>query len=256
MTVPLLIAVAAITLASLAGVIVIWTGFGHWVEENLGMLTSFAAGIFLVVSFQLVLNTVEISSSIWAAGGYILLGVIFILGVFRFVPLFHHHHHPKESEHTHKSLDVRRILFADALHNIGDGLLLFISFSVSTTTGIMAAVGIFFHELVQEISEFFVLKQGGFSTKKALLMNFAVSTTIIVGIVLGLIGAEMSETITPILLGITAGSFLVVVGHDLIPHSVRESKKNNEYIEHIIWFLLGVLLMIGVMLVMGETHAH
>jgi len=256
MTVSLVIAAVAIMLASLAGVFAIWTGFGTWIEENISMLTSFAAGIFLIVSVELVLHTIESAPSILSAAVYILIGAVFILTIFRFVPLFHHHHHPKESDHQHEKLDVRRILFGDGLHNIGDGLLLAMSFSASTTTGILAAIGIFFHEIVQEISEFFVLKQGGFSTPKALLVNLGVSATIIIGIIIGLLTTGISAVFTPVLLGITAGAFLVIVGHDLIPHSVRSSKKSKAYAEHIIWFILGVLLMIGVTLVLGDTHIH
>lgn len=256
MTVWIIAAAVAIMLASLAGVFFVWSGFGSWIEKNLGLLTSFAAGIFLIVSGQLVLHTLDTSGSILEAVLYIVGGVILVLLLFRFVPLFHHHHHPHEEGDQHHSLDIRRILFGDALHNIGDGLLIAVAFSSSVTTGIVAAIGIFFHEVVQEVSEFFVLKQGGLSTSKALLVNFAVSGTILVGIAFGLIAVGISHQVESILLGITAGSFLVVVGHDLIPHSIRASKKNNDHLKHIGWFVLGIVLMLGVLLVLGETHSH
>lgn len=248
-------AVLAIMLASLAGVIVVWTGLGRWVEKNLGFLTSFAAGVFLVVSGRLIMHTIERTPEVWLAGIYILGGALLVLALFWLVPLFHHHHHG-EADHTHHRIDIRRILFGDALHNIGDGLLLAIAFSTSAVTGVLAAIGIFFHEVVQEISEFFVLKQGGLSTNQALLTNFAISGTMIIGVVIGLVATSISTSLTPILLGVTAGSFLVVVGHDLIPHSVRASKKNHSYIQHISWFLLGAILMIAIMLIVGESHGH
>lgn len=251
----IIIATVAIMLASLAGVIVVWTGVGSWVEKNLGLLTSFAAGVFLVVSGRLMLHTLESTPSLWWACLYILGGVILVLLLFWAVPLFHHHHHA-QAEHTHHRIDIRRILFGDALHNIGDGLLLAVAFSTSATTGLLAAVGVFFHEVVQEISEFFVLKQGGLSTTGALLTNFAISATMIVGIAIGVAATGFSTTLVPALLGITAGAFLVVVGHDLIPHSVRASHKERTYWKHIGWFVLGAGLMIVVTLIIGEAHTH
>jgi zinc and cadmium transporter len=253
MTTAIFLAAFAIMLASLAGVVVVWIGIGGWIEENLGYLTSFAAGVFLIVSGLLILHTFEAAGSIQLTALYVLAGILLMLILFTLLPLFHHHHQ-RTSDHDHHQLDIRRILFGDALHNVGDGLLLAIAFSASSATGAIAATGVFFHELVQETSEFFVLRQSGLSTKQALVRNFLVSSTILIGVGIGLTATSLAQSLVPVLLGATAGSFLVVVSHDLIPHSVRASRGNRDWLAHLGWFLFGVGLMLAIMLIIGESH--
>jgi zinc transporter ZupT len=138
---------------------------------------------------------------------------------------------------------VRRILFSDGLHNIGDGLLLVAAFQVSTAAGISAGVAVFVHEIVQEVSEFFVLRSSGLSVTKALLYNFAVSATILIGVSAGLLAVASIPAIRVPLLGVAGGSFLVVVGHDLIPHSTRQAQSKEDTLVHVGWFLCGVIMM-------------
>ena len=57
-------------------------------------------------------------------------------------------------------------------------------------------------------------------------------------------------------MGIAAGSFIVVVLFDLIPHSVRHSKRSQTYNLHVLWFVLGMLLMFGINLATHEAHVH
>ena len=145
--------------------------------------------------------------------------------------------------HFHTGLDARRIMASDALHNLGDGILLAASFTVSSSLGVLTVLSVFVHELVQEMSEFFVLKQAGYSTKKALILNFAFSGTILLGALGSFFLLESFEVVEAPLLGFASGAFLVVVFHDLIPHSVRISRQKNLYLSHLVWFLAGALLM-------------
>ena len=49
-------------LASLGGVISVWKKAGRLIEKNLSLLVSFSAGVFLIVSYQLGVETIEHSS--------------------------------------------------------------------------------------------------------------------------------------------------------------------------------------------------
>jgi len=75
----------------------------------------------------------------------------------------------------------------------------------------------------------------------------------LIGVFGGLLAAEVLETIMPILMGLAAGSFLVVVGYDLIPHSVRNSRTSGK-LQHIGWFIAGLAIMLAVMLLIGESY--
>lgn len=145
------------------------------------------------------------------------------------------------------------MMLGDAVHNIGDGLLLVPAFAVSTQAGIAAAVAIFFHEFVQEISEFFVLKQAGYSTKEALGKNFIVSSTILIGVFLSLTLSSV-DGLADLLIPFAAGGFLHVILRDLIPHAVRSVKRHGKSHIHVASLILGATIMLGMTLAFPHGH--
>ena len=232
-----------IMLASLVGVFSVWHRAGQIIERNLSLLVSFSAGVFIVIAYQLGVETVGHSDTFSSGLIWIIIGVLAVWLLFKFLPSSHHHHDETLETHPHSRLDARRIIIGDAFHNLGDGILLAASFAVSSSLGTLTALSIFVHELVQEMSEFFVLRQAGYSTKRALALNFAISATILLGASGGFFLLESFERLEVPLLGLASGAFLVVVFHDLVPHSVRASKQKNLYWRHLLWFLIGVVLM-------------
>jgi zinc and cadmium transporter len=245
-----------IMLASLSGVFFVWKKLGKVIDENLGFLVSFSAGVFLVVAYQLGKETILHGDSVLRGIFWIATGALLVWLLFKLLPDFHHHHNKKHNCCKNHRLDPRRILFSDGIHNIGDGLLLAAAFSIASSLGVITALSIFIHEVVQEISEFFVLKQAGFSTAKALILNFLVSGTILVGALVGFFLLKNYEVLEIPLLGLAAGSFLVVVFHDLIPHSAEVSRKNNCFWQHLSWFLIGLVLMFSINQFFTHSHEH
>lgn len=235
-----------IMLASLIGVISVWQKLGKIVEDNLHFLVSFSAGVFLYISYQLILETVYEAEATQFGLFWILIGIFSIWLIFKLLPTFHHHHDNETEIHVHSSIDARRIIIGDGIHNITDGILLVTSFTISTTLGMIATFSIFIHEIIQEISEFFVLKGSGYSTKKALLVNFFTSATILIGSIGGFFLLKSFKAVEVPLLGLASGSFLMVIIQDLIPHSIKTSTTKRHIIKHLIWFLIGLLLMIGI----------
>jgi len=243
-----------IMVASLAGILFVWGVMGKLVQKHLAVFVSFAAGVFLAVvaalSYKVVAHaSVPISGIVW-----ILVGAMGIFLVFKFLPTFHHHHDEHHESEQHSRIDARKIITGDVIHNIGDGILLAAAFSVSVPLGIATATSVFIHEIVQEISEFFVLRQAGYSTGKALLINLAASSSILIGAIGGYLLLDTFSVLEMPLLGISAGAFLVIVIHDLIPESVRNSKKKKNYLAHSAAFIIGVTLMALVTLSLGHAH--
>lgn len=252
----ILIASIIIMLASLSGVVFLWKFFGNFLEKNIHYITSFSAGVFLIVSLNLAHETFKLSTKITEGFLWILVGVLILIGIFKLVPLFHHHHNKDQDRHKHTGLDARKILFSDSIHNLGDGILLTASFGVSVELGIVTTFGIFVHEFIQEISEFFVLKESGYSSEKALILNFLTAGTILLGATGSFYATEYFHFLELPLLGIAAGSFLVVVFNDLIPNSVHYSSHSKKHTEHVMAFLVGVFLILGLNGLTGDTHAH
>ncbi len=237
-------------LASLVGVFFISEGAGNFLKRNMGYLVSFSAGVFLIIAYGLATETLEHASTQAQGVLYIFLGAFGIWILFKLLPGLHDHPE-KGSEHSHP-IDPRRVLVSDAFHNVGDGILLAASFAVSAGLGLAAAASVFVHELLQETSEFFVLRAAGYSVRQALSWSFLVSCTILVGALGGYYFLEVFESLEPVLLGLSAGAFLVVVLGDLIPHSVRDAKSTSHYAAHVAWFVLGALLMFALATFLGH----
>ncbi len=228
-------------LASLSGVIFLVKGFGTWLNDNSKFIIAFSAGIFAVVTYDLLLESFEFSPNKYLAIGAVLCGFFVFQVIEKLFPEIHHHE--DDDNHCHHSR--RKVIWGDAFHNIGDGILLALAFAVDVRVGLIAALGIFIHEFVQEISEFSILKLSGLSTKKALLINFLVSTTIFIGVVIGQKIVNI-EPVVGMLFGLASGAFLHLVFADLIPHSIAHSKKDKKYFMYIFLIIAGIFTILAV----------
>ena len=78
---------------------------------------------------------------------------------------------PITREHTHPFAWMN--LFGDAIHNLIDGMIISAAYMISIPVGIATTIAVILHEIPQEIGDFGVLLHGGFSAKKAILLNYA-----------------------------------------------------------------------------------
>lgn len=246
-------AAGIVMLVSLSGVLFSSTVLRSWMTRNLPYLGTFASGVFLLVVYHLLEETLHESSSVALASGAVLFGAALMQAFHHLFP-GDHHHHDVDHGHSHSRIDGRRVLLSDAFHNIGDGVLLVATFMVSIPVGIAASIGIIIHELVQEISEFFVLKSSGYSTRRALTLNFFSSSTILLGVALAAFLAS-AETLALLFAGIAAGGFLVVIVQDLIPNMVDSIRKKGGAFKHLIALSLGIAVMMSIQtLLPHEEH--
>ena len=232
-----------IMLASLSGKLITWRQAGPLIERNLHFFVSFAAGVLLVTTYSLSQEIIEHAGSIMLGFPWIAAGAVLVLVGFRYLPNFHHHHDVQGEEHAHSRIDANRILLSDGIHNIGDGVVIVAAFAASSLLGVVSTVSILVHEMLQEISEFFVLRQAGLSVRSALTYNFLVSSTILIGSIGGYFLLEQFEAFEVPLLGLAAGSYLIVVFHDLIPHSLGSARERGHYGKHILFFAVGIVVM-------------
>ena len=243
-----------IMLASLLGVLLTSKKAEGKIKENLPYLISFSAGVFLFTSFFLIFESFEIFNSIWKVTGLVLTGYLAALFASYMFPRFHHHHNDDNccDEHKHGG---KNILLADSIHNIADGLILVPAFLVSPALGFGTAFSIFIHESLQEISEYFVLRKSGFSVKKALLYNFIVSSTILLGIAIGFL---ISETVIlqGILLSLSAGFFLYIISHDFLPKRDHSKDLKSECVKHTSLIIVGVVLIGVINYLVSDGHSH
>ncbi len=149
--------------------------------------------------------------------------------------------HLKPTEHGPASY-ARMNLLGDGVHNFVDGVLIASSFLVDPTLGIATTIAIVLHEIPQEISDIAVLIQGGFSKKRAVLLNFLCATACIAGAVATLILSQLMELGLGAMLAFTAGGFIYIAASDLVP-LLRSKELNVGLPTQITASLIGVFSM-------------
>ncbi|PKL72135.1 ZIP family metal transporter [Candidatus Kuenenbacteria bacterium HGW-Kuenenbacteria-1] len=214
-----------------------------FLDKILLILVAFSAGTLLGGAFlHLIPEAIEKSSNETNIFLYILLGFVIFFILEKFIHWHHCHKSPKQhGEHAKKHLSSL-ILISDGIHNFIDGLIIAGSFMVSFKIGIIAIVAIALHEIPQGIGNFGILIYSGMKKNKALLLNFSISLTVILGGIIGYFLFEMIGNITSFLLPFAAGSFIYIAASDLIPE-IKTEKEIQKNIIHFFVFLLGILLM-------------
>ena len=236
-----LISVFVVSLVSFVGVLTLAVNQKK-LKSILLYLVSFSAGALFGDAFiHLLPEAFEnhgfgLNISIW-----ILLGIIFFFIVEKFVHWRHCHAIPSK-EHIHPFAITN--LFGDALHNFIDGLIIAGSYLVSIPVGVATTIAVVLHEIPQEIGDFGVLLQGGFTRAKALLLNFLVALTSVLGTIIGLLLSFKIENLTSYLIPFAAGGFIYIAGSDLIPELHKEVKISKSIVQ-LLMFLFGILIMIG-----------
>ncbi|MCF7835460.1 ZIP family metal transporter [Candidatus Gracilibacteria bacterium] len=203
-------------------------------------LVSFSAGGLLGDAFIHLLPEIveENGFTIWTSF-FILSGILFGLITEKIIHR-NHCHMPITKDHVHPFAYMN--LIGDIVHNFIDGLIIGASYLVSLPVGIATTIAVLLHEIPQEIGDFGVLIHGGFSRKKALLVNFLTALTSIIGVIIALSLSSYGENLTKFLIPFAAGSFIYIAGSDLIPELHKETKLKQGLIQ-ILFFLFGIGLM-------------
>jgi zinc transporter ZupT len=243
-----------VMLASLSGVLFTHRLAARFLEAKLSYLVSFSAGVFLVTSGALALEVFELADTALMAVIFIAVGYVLAWGLEYLMPETHQHHDPDCDHHHGNKASARKLIVGDAVHNIADGIMLVPAFIVSPALGLAVTASVLIHEALQEVSEFFVLRRTGYSTKRALTINFMVSSTIFIGIGLSYL-AVVNHDMEVLLLALAAGFFLHVVLHDLIPKPHHHADSIG-FIKHLLVLLVGLGVMALVAFAIQGEHVH
>jgi zinc and cadmium transporter len=201
------------------------------------ILISLSAGTLVGGAFLHLLPESMELLDIEVASITVMISILLLLGIEKVLSWRHCH---KDNCDVHSFGYMN--LIGDGIHNFLDGLVIASAFMISPQIGLITTLAIALHEIPQELGDFGVLIYAGFTRKRALLLNLLISTTAILGGILGyaLIGAF--EGITGYILAFATGSFIYISTSDLIP----EVRSNENKLDIIISFgtiLSGVILM-------------
>ena len=134
------------------------------------------------------------------------------------------------------------LVAGDAVHNILDGILIASSFLVGTSAGIASTVAVMAHKIPKEAGDFGVLVESGFSQKKAVGFNIAISLFMFIGAGIVLALSTASSGINALLLPLVIGNFVYIAGADLLPRF----KEDEDIILHLVMFGSGTAIMYAI----------
>lgn len=109
------------------------------------------------------------------------------------------------------------ILIGNAFHNFIDGVVIAVAFLTSLQLGVATTIAVIAHEIPQEIGDFGILLDSGYSRKKAFLYNLLSSITTLPGAVLAYFFLKTAKGAVPYILALSAASFIYIATSDLIP---------------------------------------
>jgi zinc and cadmium transporter len=141
------------------------------------------------------------------------------------------------------------ILVGDAFHNFVDGVVITAAFLISVPLGVATSIAVIAHEVPQEIGDFAILLESGYSRSKALAMNTLSAATTLPGAMLAYFWLEDTRTLVPYILALSAASFIYIATADLVPNLHRRVLLQDA-LRQIILMLLGI----GTIVLLHVSH--
>lgn len=226
----------------------------HMLHKILFVLVGVAAGgMFGNAVINLIPESFEGFGSPVTASLSILVGILFFFALEKFLHWKHVHSVEEvcaDPVHNETSTLIERpirpmgylILYADAIHNFTDGIIIAASYLVSIPVGIATTIAVILHEIPQEIGDFGLLVHSGFSKWKALGVNFLSALAAVAGTVFGLFLGSSFSFLLPVITAFAAGGFLYIAGTDLLPEIHKTSDPRRSAIQ-----FFAILCGIGIM---------
>jgi len=218
-------------------------------------MVSLSVGILLATSLLHALpEAFESGADPHALFATLLAGLLGFFLLEKFAILRHSHHHEGDGHghaHGHDRHEAGKagwmIVVGDGLHNFTDGILIAAAFLADPKLGIVTGIAIIAHEIPQEIGDFIVLLNAGFSRARAYAYNLICSLMAVAGGVLGYFTLERGMQWIPYVLVLASSGFLYIAVSDLMPQMQRRATL-RETVPQLI------LIAVGVAVVFFLTH--
>ena len=212
---PLAWAVTLTLLGSVGGVLVASSILFHdRIRRRLvPWLVSYAVGTLLGVALLVLLPEALSQVPARTVLGSLLAGIMLFFVLEKLVLWRNCHTHDCEVHGTAAPL----VIIGDAFHNFLDGVVIGTAVRTSVPLGISTALAIATHEIPQELGDFAILLNAGYSRRKALLLNLCSGASSVLGAIVAVLALEGLPALNPYILSIAAASFLYIAMADLIP---------------------------------------
>lgn len=218
----LLASLAATSLSILLAAVVSLGPLSKMVDR----MVSFSAGMLMGTALlHLLPESLHLAGAdVHAVTATMLAGLIGFFALERFSLFRHDHHHELDGHahpHGHDAHAAGKggstLLVGSAIHALADGVLIAAAFRADTFLGLMTAAAIATHEVPQQIGNFFVLLNSGFSKARALAYNLLTGMGAVIGGLLGYFALAEAGGWLPYVVVVAASNFIYIALSDLIP---------------------------------------
>ena len=218
-------------------------------------MVSLSVGIMLATSLLHALpNAFESGADPRSLFATLLGGLLAFFVLEKLAILRHSHHHEGDGHHHAHGHDKHEagksgwmILIGDGMHNFTDGILIAAAFLANPELGIVTALAIVAHEIPQEIGDFIVLLNAGFSRLRAYVFNLLCSLMSVAGGLLGYFTLDQASGLIPYVLVFAASGFIYIAVSDLMPQMQRRATM-KESVPQVVLIAMGV----GIVLVLNR----
>ncbi len=170
----------------------------------------------------------------------------------------HSHHHEGDEHHHHHGFDRAQagrggwsVILGDSIHNFCDGIIIAAAFLADTRIGAITSLAIIAHEIPQEVGDYIVLLNAGFSRGRALFFNALSGFAAVVGGIVGYYIVGPWQAMFPFLLVVASSSFIYVSVADLIPQ-LQHRLSLRETAAQLLWLAAGIGIVVVAMTMLRE----
>ncbi|SPA50503.1 putative divalent heavy-metal cations transporter [Cupriavidus taiwanensis] len=226
-------------------------------------MVSFSVGVLLATALLHSLpEAFESGADPRALFGTLLAGLLGFFLLEKLSLLRHSHHHEGDGHHHHHGHDREEagrsgltILVGDTFHNFADGIVIAAAFLADPHIGVVTALAIAAHEIPQEVGDFIVLLNAGFSKARAFAFNLVSSLAAIAGGVVGYFLLDQLGGWIPYVLVIAASSFIYIAVSDLMPQMQRKPRWRESAIQ-VVLVAAGISAIVFITNGVHESHSH
>ena len=212
-------------------------------------MVSLAVGTLLTTAFlELIPHSMELSDNFHETSFFVLIGIL-VLFILEKLLIWRHCHEPDCESHLiqneiSKNKRGSVIVVGDLFHNFVDGVLIASAFLVNINLGLVTAFSIIAHCLPQEMSNFSLLLDSGFTKFKAYIFNIASSFATLIGALLSfyILSIIQNNNLLANILALAAASMIYISVSDLIP-GLHKKTDTKESIRQILMIAIGVVII-------------
>ncbi len=193
----------------------------------ISLLVSYATGTLLSSAFLGMIPKALGRSSPMSVSVTVLIGLLLFFLLEKLV-VWRHCHEEHCETHTRAG---PLILIGDAFHNFVDGTVITAAFMSDTHLGIVTSIAVIAHEIPQEMGDFAILLDSGYTRGRAFFYNLLSSVASFFGAIIAYFYLNTTQALVPLILALSAASFIYIALADLIPGLRRTIELKNSFIQ-------------------------